>query len=238
MKDLVKIELIKIIKHKDFLLMVSMLFIPIMYSIGLAMNSKSFTYVGGQKVSGLAFASEMYTFVYMCFIYFIILSVCVIRSLRGEIENKSIQLYTQRINNRKKIYLAKNTAYLILAVITTLIFIITSIICFYLFTIRRADILAILLCFIFTVNISLFLGAYKKSFQAMGIFIFVWLAFMYLKEFSYVKYFVPIYYVEKIVNSDVGKCEWKCLGVLLMLVSIYSVFGIILGKKKFEKSDI
>ena len=60
MKDLVKIELIKIIKHKDFLLMVSMLFIPIMYSIGLAMNSKSFTYVGGQKVSGLAFASEMY----------------------------------------------------------------------------------------------------------------------------------------------------------------------------------
>ena len=256
MKDLVKIELIKIIKHKDFLLMVSMLFIPIMYSIGLAMNSKSFTYVGGQKVSGLAFASEMYTFVYMCFIYFIILSVCVIRSLRGEIENKSIQLYTQRINNRKKIYLAKNTAYLILAVITTLIFIITSIICFYLFTIRRADIavpefcrkgellyylvniLAILLCFIFTVNISLFLGAYKKSFQAMGIFIFVWLAFMYLKEFSYVKYFVPIYYVEKIVNSDVGKCEWKCLGVLLMLVSIYSVLGIILRKKKFEKSDI
>ena len=84
----------------------------------------------------------------------------------------------------------------------------------------------------------MFLGAYKKSFQAIGIFIFVWLAFMYLKEFSYVKYFVPIYYVEKIVNSDVGKCEWKCLGVLLMLVSIYSVFGIILGKKNFEKSDI
>lgn len=49
MKDLVKIELIKIIKHKDFLLMVSMLFIPIMYSIGLAMNSKSFTYVGGAE---------------------------------------------------------------------------------------------------------------------------------------------------------------------------------------------
>ena len=42
MKDLVKIELIKIIKHKDFLLMVSMLFIPIMYSIGLAMNSREY----------------------------------------------------------------------------------------------------------------------------------------------------------------------------------------------------
>lgn len=256
MKDLVKIELIKIIKHKDFLLMISMLFIPVMYSVGLAMNSKSFTYVGDKKVSGLAFASEMYTFVYMCFIYFIILSVCVIRSLKGEIENKSIQLYTQRINNRKKMYLAKNFAYLILVAITALIFIITSIICFYLFMIRRVDIavpefcrngellyyfvkiLAILLCFIFTVNISLFLGAYRKSFQAMGIFIFIWLSFMYLKEFFYVKYFVPIYYVEKIVNSDVGNCEWKCLVVLFVLVSIYSVIGIILGQKKFEKSDI
>ena len=62
--------------------------------------------------------------------------------------------------------------------------------------------------------------------------------FFYLKEFSYVKYFVPIYYVEKIVNSDVGNCEWKCLVILLMLVSIYSVMSMILGQKKFEKSDI
>ena len=256
MKDLVKIEFIKLIKHNDFFLMISMLFIPVMYSVGLAMNVKSFTYIGEQKVSGLAFASEMYTFVYMCFIYFIILSVCVIRSLKGEIENKIIQLYTQRINNRKKIYLAKNAAYLILAVSAALIFIITSIICFYLFMIRRADIavpqfcengellyysvniLAILLCFIFTVNLSLFLGAYKKSFQAMGIFVFVWLAFMYLKEISYVKYFVPIYYVEEIVNSDMGNCEWKYLVILLMLVFIYSVISIVLGQKKFEKSDI
>lgn len=256
MKDLVKIELFKIVKHNDFLLMISMLFIPIMYSVGLALKLKSFTYIGEQKVSGLAFVAEMYTFVYMCFIYFIILSVCVIRSLKGEIENKSIRLYVQRINDRKKIYLAKIIAYFILTVNTAVIFIITSIICFYLFTIRRADIavpefcrngellyysvniLAVLLCFIFTVNLSFFLSAYKKSFQAMGIFIFIWLAFMYLKEFSYVKYFVPIYYVEKIVNSEVGKCEWKYLGILFMIVSVYSAMSIILGQKKFEKSDI
>ena len=147
------------------------------------------------------FAAEMYAFVYMCFIYFIIISVCVVRSLKGEIENKSIQLYTQRINNRRWIYLAKNTAYLILAVGNTLFFIVISIICFYLFLTKRTDIAvpllfkqgevlyyflnvtAILLCFIFTVNISMFLSAYRKSFQAMGIFIFIWVAFMYLKEF-------------------------------------------------------
>ena len=104
MKDLVKIEFIKLIKHNDFFLMISMLFIPVMYSVGLAMNVKSFTYIGEQKVSGLAFASEMYTFVYMCFIYFIILSVCVIRSLKGEIEDKSY-IRSVSIIERKYIWL-------------------------------------------------------------------------------------------------------------------------------------
>lgn len=256
MKDLVRIELTKIVKRKDFLLMISMIFIPIMYSIGLAMNSKSFTYVGKQKVYGLSFASEMYTFVYMCFIYFVILSVCVVRSLKGEIENKSIQLYAQRVNNRKRLYLAKNIAYVALVVGNAFAFIIISIACFYLFLIRRTDIAvshlfkrgeilycfvnitAILLCFVFTVNISLFLSAYRKSFEAMGIFVFIWLAFMYLKEFSYIQYFVPIYYVEKIVNSDIRKCDWKSLLILLILVFVYSVISIVLGWKKFEKSDL
>lgn len=256
MKDLVKIELHKIAKRKDCFLMISMIFIPIMYSIGLAMNSKVITYAGKNKVYGLAFAAEMYAFVYMCFIYFIIISVCVVRSLKGEIENKSIQLYTQRINNRRWIYLAKNTAYLILAVGNTLFFIVISIICFYLFLTKRTDIAvpllfkqgevlyyflnvtAILLCFIFTVNISMFLSAYRKSFQAMGIFIFIWVAFMYLKEFPYVKYFIPIYYVEKIINADIGKCEWMSLLILFILVFCYSVIGMMLGLKKIEKNDL
>lgn len=256
MKGLVKIEFIKIVKRKDFLLMLSMIFIPIMYSIGLAMNSKSFTYVGEHKVSALTFASEMYTFVYMCFVYFVILSVCAVRSLKGEIENKSIQLYAQRVNNRKKLFFAKSVAYHILVIGSALIFVLVSLVCFYLFMIRRKDVavfdfcrqgefiycvvnmLSILLCFIFTINASMFFCAYRKSFEAMGIFIFMWLAFMYLKELSYIKYFIPIYYVEKIVNSDVGSCDWKSLIILFVLVSVYSVSSMILGWKKFEKSDI
>lgn len=256
MKGLVKIELSKIVKRKDFLLMLSMIFIPVMYSIGLAMNSKSFTYVGEQKVSGLGFASEMYTFVYMCFVYFIILSVGVIRSLKGEIENKSIQLYVQRINNRKKIFFAKSMAYHILLIGSTVIFILISLICFYLFVVGREDIavldlcsqgeflycvsniISILLCFVFTINVSMFFCAYRKSFEAMGMFIFMWLAFMYLKQLAYIKYFVPIYYVEKIVNADVGSGDWKSLITILVLVFIYSVICMVFGWKKFEKSDI
>lgn len=256
MKGLVKIEFIKIVKRKDFLLMLSMIFIPILYSIGLAMNSKSFTYAGEHKVSGLLFATEMYTFVYMCFIYFIILSVCVIRTLKGEIENKSIQLYIQRVNDRKKIFYAKSIAYHFLVISSSIIFVAVSLVCFYLFLIRREDVavldfcrqgefiycvinmLSVLLCFLFTLNVSMLFCTYRKSFQAMGIFIFLWLAFMYLKEISYIKYLVPIYYVEKIVNSDVGSCDYKSFIILFLLVFACSAISMLLGCRKFEKSDI
>lgn len=256
MKDLIKIEMYKIFKRKDFLLMISMIFIPLMYSIGLMMNSKSFTYQGDGKVSALLFVSEMFTFVYMCFVYFIVFSVSSVRSLKGEIENKSIQLYVQRINNRKKIYLAKNIAHFIVIIACTMVFIFVSIACFYLFLTKRSDIavhaffrtgefvksiidiLSILVCFIFVLNISMFLSAYKKSYEAMGIFIFLWLAFMYLKQLSYIKYFIPIYYVEKIVNSKRSMYSIKNFISLLMIVVIVSVICTILGCKKFDKSDI
>ena len=73
MKDLVKIEFIKLIKHNDFFLMISMLFIPVMYSVGLAMNVKSFTYIGEQKVSGLAF--------YICVLSTLLYSLSVLLDL-------------------------------------------------------------------------------------------------------------------------------------------------------------
>lgn len=256
MIDLVKIECYKMIKRKDFYIMMSMIFIPILYAVGLAMNIGSITYVGKEKISGLSFATEMYVFVYMCFIYFVILSVCVIRSLKGEIENKSIQLYVQRIQNRKKLYLAKNMAYTILVIGNALLFLCISIVCFYLFLTSRSDIavlelfrrgelsycfikmIGIVLSFLFTLNFSMFLSTYRRSFEAMGIFVFVWLASMYLKEFYMIQYFVPIYHLEKILNSNIENLQWNNFFMMLFLVCLYSLVSIMLGCKKFEKSDI
>lgn len=256
MKDLVRIELYKIIKRKDFLLMLSMIFIPIMYGVGLASNSHSFSYDGTSKVTALGYASEMMVFVYMCFIYFVILSVCVIRSLKGEVENKSILLYVQRINNRKIIYFSKMMAYGILQLIITAIFILVSVICYKVFLVQRKDIasglfyqndemvqiictvIAILLCFIFTITVSLFLSAWLKSFQAMGVFIFLWLGLMYVKEFGLIKYLAPIYYVENIIDSSTSINSVKQLLYLAVLVATVSIICATSGSRKFLRSDL
>ncbi len=256
MRDLVRIELYKIVKRKDFWLMLSMIFIPIMYAVGLASNSSSFTYEGDGKVSAFGYASEMMIFVYMCFIYFIILSVCVIRSLKGEIENKSLLLYAQRVNNRKKIYSAKWTAYVILLFLIFAIFLMVSVAFYEIFLSGRGDIASgrllqegeaqrivcsiasVLLCFIFTVSVALALGAYLKSFQAMGVYIFFWLGLMYIKEFTLVKYLAPIHYVEMIIDPEKNANITAQLLYLAVFVTIVSVTGYALGCRKFVRSDI
>lgn len=256
MKDLIKIELYKIVKRKDFWLMQSMIFIPIMYAVGLASNSQSFSYEGTSKVSALGYASEMMVFVYMCFIYFIILSACVIRSLKGEIENKSLLLYAQRINDRKKMYISKWIAFVILLFTTVAIFVLVSVVCYELFLLKRPDIasgqllnirenfqivssvLAIVLCFIFTISVALCLSSWLKSFQAMGVFTFLWLGMMYLKEFAVVKYIAPIYYVENILQANVDGQRMNRLLGLLVLVGIVSIVSYVVGCKKFVRSDL
>lgn len=256
MKDLVRIELYKIIKRKDFWLMLSMIFIPIMYAVGLASNSKAFSYEGKDMVTALGYASEMMVFVYMCFIYFVILSVCVIRSLKGEIENKSLLLYAQRINNRQKIYFSKWAAFTILLKVVTALFVVVSVVCYKVFLIQRQDIasgqlfqsdevvhvlcvlLSILLCFIFTVSVALALSSWFKSFQAMGIYIFLWLGLMYVKEFSGVKYLAPIHYVEKVIESSTDSNSLQQLLFLAILVCAVSVICGVVGCGKFIRSDL
>lgn len=256
MRDLVRIELYKIIKRKDFWLMLSMIFIPIMYAVGLASNSQSFSYEGADKVTAIGYASEMMVFVYMCFIYFVILSVCVVRSLKGEIENKSLLLYSQRINNRKKIYFSKMIAFVLLLLVITAIFILVSLVCYKTFLIHRPDIasgmiyqskelvqtgcilFSIFLCFVFTISVALALSSWLKSFQAMGVYIFLWLGLMYIKEFSVVKYLAPVHYVEKIIASTKNSYSVQQLVYLTMLVVAVSVICTIAGCRKFVRRDL
>ncbi len=256
MINLIRIELFKIVKRKDFWLMLSMIFLPIMYAVGLSNNAESFSYEGTERVSALGYASEMMVFVYMCFIYFIILSVCVIRSLKGEIENKSILLYVQRVKNRKDIYSSKFIAYILLLLVITVLFIMTSIIFYKSLLVQRQDvasglllqsgelvsisctIISIILCFIFTISVALFLSAWLKSFQAMGVFIFLWLGLMYVKEFTVVNYLAPIHYVELIINTENNSVAIRQSVYLMLLVCVVSLLCYELGYRKFVRSDL
>ena len=102
-----KIELKKLFQRKDSWLMFTVLLVPILYSVGLAANSEVITYTGTGNITAIGFASAMFQMSQSMFIFNVILSAIIGRSLASEIENKSIRLYINRIGIRKLIYEGK-----------------------------------------------------------------------------------------------------------------------------------
>lgn len=256
MKELIRIELYKILKRKDFLFLNSMILIPLFYAIGSAMESSIITYEGSTKTYGLKFCVEMYSFIYMVFIYFFILAMFVIRSLRGELENKSIRLYVQRINNRRKIYLSKNISMVIAFTGVTIFFFLISLIAFYIFVIQREDIatatfvvsselglliatsFSIYLYFIWSIFYSYMLSAYMKSGTALGLYVLTIVFWVYLKEFPYVKYLSPAYYTQSIIDYSSSYPVTSIILQTFLVIIGYCIVFYYLGRNKFEKSDI
>jgi len=254
MKHLFSIELYKIIKRRDFLLLNTMIIIPIFYAVGAASNSSIVTYEGADKTYGLKYFVDMYSFIYMIFIYFFLLAISVIRSLRGELENKSIRLYTQRINNRRKIYLSKNLAMITAFSFVTALFAVISILVYYLLVVRRTDIaelrfirleelsyiisnfLGVYLFFIWSILYSFMLSTFLKSGSALGIYALTIVLGMYVKEFPYVKYISPAFYTQNILDSSVGAI--RNLLLMTIVIIVYCTIFFFVGRNKLEKSDI
>ena len=257
-RKLYKIEILKLIKRKDIWVMVTMVGIPMLYSLGVYSNSSIIVYNGENKEYAISFVTSMFHFVYMIFIYFFILSLSTSKSLAGEIENKSILLYSQRINNRKKIYFQKNLSLISIFSVICVVFYILSLAMFYLFAVKRVDIIsnvfivkeellsvscifiAIYLYYIFTINLSLMMSSFMKQNATVIVYSIVFIVMIYLQNFPYIKYLSPSYYIsslsEIIPSNTLGIIQIiiPCIIIHLVYVIIFNIIGI----KKFEERDL
>lgn len=256
MNGLIKSECVKLQRRKDFLFLATMLILPIFYAISIATHSSIVTYEGSERTTCFGFYSAMYIFGYMLMIYFIILSMTSIRSLRGEIENKSIKLYLQRVSNRKNLYLSKHIASISLFMMINIMFFIVSVICYYGLVIHRSDIammdffdnrllyeqvatvLSIFLYFIFMIFYSFMVSAYLKTGMAFGTIFLTIVVFSYLKEFPYLKYLSPVFYIQQLIDAKSTEMVDQLLLWMLLLILVMCLISYNIGKNKFERSDI
>ena len=111
-----KIELKKLFQRKDSCSCLPFCFVSNFIFCGLAANSEVITYTGAGNITAIGFASAMFQMSQSMFIFNVILSAIIGRSLASEIENKSIRLYINRIGIRKLIYEGKELALLIFSV--------------------------------------------------------------------------------------------------------------------------
>ncbi|WP_250673396.1 ABC transporter permease (plasmid) [Paraclostridium ghonii] len=257
-KDIYKIEIIKLIKRKDIWVMMTMIGIPMFYSIGIYTNSSVITYNGDGKEYALKFVIHMFQFVYMVYIFFFLISLSTAKSLAGEIENKSILLYTQRINNRKQIYIHKGLSLISVFSLICILFFITSLAMFYLFAVKRTDIISstffkreelfmlicsfliIYLLYVFMINLSLMLSSFLKQNSVLIITSIVYIVFAYLQNFPYVKYISPSYYVLQISKIEFFNTQ-GIINLIVPCIILHAVYFIILnmiGIKKFKERDL
>lgn len=250
MVRLVRFELYKQLKRKENLMILFMFALPLFYSLGVYTHSNIITYTGKELINALTFANNMYTLVYMVFIIFLFLAINSANILKGEIENGSLSMMLTRINKRSRIYYAKFYAQTFYWVIVSLLFMLFSFACYYLFLSKMniasgafagaswlSDLLIVVgigSSYILAISLVQCLSMYFKSYVSVGLFILIYVIMMYLKSFPTVQPLLPVYYLGKLMDSGNTMDFIKCMVMNWGMVCIFNV----IGNRKFKKSDI
>ena len=230
-----KIELKKLFQRKDSWLMFTILL----------------------NITAIGFASAMFQMSQSMFIFNVILSAIVGRSLASEIENKSIRLYVNRIGIRKLIYGGKELALLIFSIFIDILLVITSIAFYYAVLIHNPkvasgifydsnvgmEIMQIVcncifwLTTIFLVIFLVMLMATKlKTLVCVGVYMILYIIMNLMSYIDGIKYLSPLHYI---VAASSNNSQFMFSTILF---SIYAIcVGILfthIGIRKIEKMDL
>ena len=250
MVRLVRFEIYKQLKRKENFLILFMFALPLFYSLGVYTHSGIITYNSKELINGLTFSNNMYILVYMVFIISLFLAINSANILKGEIENGSLSMMLTRVNKRHRIYYAKFYAQTFYWVIVSLLFMLFSFACYYLFLSKMdiasgafagaswlSDLLIVVgiaSSYILIISLVQCLSMYFKSYVSVGLFILIYVIMMYLKSFPAVQPMLPVYYLGKLMDSGNIMDFIKCMIMNWGMVCIFNV----IGNRKFKKSDI
>ena len=214
-----KIELKKLFQRKDSWLMFTILLVPILYSVGLASNSDVITYTGAGNITAIGFASAMFQMSQSMFIFNVILSAIVGRSLASEIENKSIRLYVNRIGVRKLIYGGKELALLIFSVFIDILLVITSIAFYYAVLIHNPKVasgifydsnvgmeIVQIVCncifWLITIFLVMLMATRLKTLVCVGVYMILYIIMNLMSYIDGIKYLSPLHYVVAVSSNS------------------------------------
>ena len=248
-----KVELKKLFQRKDSWLMFAILLVPILYSVGLASNSDVITYTGTGNITAIGFASAMFQMSQSMFIFNVILSAIIGRSLASEIENKSIRLYINRIGIRKMIYGGKELALLIFSVFIDILLVLTSIVFYYAVLVHNPNVasgifydsnvsmeVAQIICncmfWLITIFLVMLMATRLKTLVCVGVYMILYIIMNLMSYIDGIKYLSPLHYI--VVTSS----NSSQIALSTMLFLLYSICAGILfthiGIRKIEKMDL
>lgn len=126
-----KTELYKLYKRKDTWIFLTVILVPILYSVGIASGSEIVSYSGNGNITAINFISAMFQMAQSMFIFNIILVAITSRTLGTEIEDKSLRIYLNKVGDRKKIYIEKVKALSVYAGVISVLLVVVGLFCYY-----------------------------------------------------------------------------------------------------------
>lgn len=256
-----KIELIKLIKRKDWLAFLALVGISILFSTAIFTEG----YLGAPNQSTVFWMNTQAWNSSALFISPLVAAFFASRIFASEIENGSILLYTNKYRNRGRLYTAKSLALSTFVTVTFVAMCLVNTAIYYLLSTSKSiyisgqffgenvgmllmGIIAIyLMSFLLASQFALFLGAYCKPTLSLGI-VFL---FVLVLHFSYripiLNQLNPWYYVVRISNDissttekvfvDTSKMAELFLS-FLFLIAIYLIIFQFAGRRKFQNMDL
>jgi len=253
---IVKAELLKLFRRKGFLLLFVIVLLPFFYSICTLMGVSYITNLITLKIGFFNFCVQMMNISCELLIFPVFIALCAIQTQRGEIDNRSIRFYLQRVDKRSSVYLAKHIVIVISILLIFLLLLITCLICYYavLSHQTKADLLqgigayggltemALLVSMFLYFTTIAFIGfSISTTFSAevaTGITALVIVLLACIKEVPVLQILSPTYYIQQLSSSDGNFSTGQCvLSVLLLTISV-CLFAYRIGCQKFARSDI
>ena len=227
-----KTELYKLYKRKDTWIFLTVILVPILYSVGIASGSEIVSYSGNGNIILVAITS---------------------RTLGTEIEDKSLRIYLNKVGDRKKIYIEKVKALSVYAGVISVLLVVVGLFCYYFImndktpivngalyderiSIEIIQIITIYLFWVITIFIIMMLSIKYRLVVCLGIYMIGYIGMNLLSYTKVFKYFSPLYYINTFTMME--KVVWTQVLIGAIYFSIIAVFTTYFGIREFRNKDI
>lgn len=220
--SIVGIEIFKILKRRESLLLFLMWLIPLAYAYGFSSGSDAFVYRGTGDISCLTWIQIMFSMLQQILIFHVFVVIIAARSLASEIEDRSIALYVPRINSRRRIFAAKASAVVAFVLAVVAIYLGVSIVAYYALLTRVPKVASgafwagersinlalysveVALGFVFVAALAMLIASRLKALPSVAVATVVLIVATLLSQLNWSAYALPWFYLSRLLDVTLG----------------------------------
>lgn len=260
MTALLRTELHKILRKREFWIISTTLSLSIILPLvlSLAPESYSISYAFGGSVPQVAYNVIGYAFWETLGVFIVLFAILTIGLTSTEIESHYFYLYFPRVNNRSRVFRSKLTVLLIFATVWYLLYtLVLNSLGYVVFSHVRSDMAGgffsdgshsywVCMWFlyyfelVFYIFLSVVLGFKMKPLTAVVTVLIVFYGCMFLYDLPLIRYIIPEYYKQRAINvNSLSELSSTYLYTTLYCGIVVVASGVMymLGKKRMSKIE-